>query len=150
MAMDLHAVVRGILVAKTIGVYVAPPTVQTADWSIFEEKEPSEEPSRCLTIFVRGGLPANPAWLLEYPGIQVRVRGKPNDHKTANTKAREVLDALTGYPSTTYGSDRLVGIWNTGDVINISQDQNSRPVYVVNFRTIIEPASSGITNRQPL
>lgn len=148
MAFDMFTPIKDILVAKSVAVYAA--GAQTADWSIFYDYVPKDDPDRCVTIHARGGNDSNPAWLLDYPRIQVRVRGRQGSVVEAHQKAYSIMEALNGYPSTTFGSDRWVGIWNRGGVVPIGPDKNDRPQYVVNFQCIVEPASSAETNRQAL
>lgn len=146
--VNVHIGVKDILVEKTVGVYVA--AAQTAPWSIFLENEPEGKPDRAISVWVRGGENANPAWLLDYPRVQVRVRAEDGSPVVAHTKASDVLEALNGYPSHTRSGDRWVGIWNRGGVVSMGKDKNNRPFFVVNFQLIIEPATSAFTNRQPL
>lgn len=148
MAFDLFTPIKDILVAKSVGVYTA--GVQTAAWSIYYDYVPKAEPDQCITIHCRGGGDSNPAWLLDYPRIQVRVRSKQGSIVEANQKANTVMEALNGYPSTTFGSDRWVGIWNRGGVVPLELDKNDRPQYVVNFQCIVEPGATAETNRQAL
>lgn len=154
--MQIHAPIKDILVAKNVGVFSA--GAQTTDWSIFYDSEPSAPPApqRCLTITPYGGADSNPAWLLDKPKVQIRVRGQANDAVATWNKACEVLEALTGYPSHDWPPSpatkeaRWVGVWNRGGVIRLGLDKNDRPIFVVNFQLIIEPVESVTTNRQPL
>lgn len=151
--MRIHAPIKDILVAKAVGVFAA--GAQSADWSIFYDAEPVA-PNRCLTITPYGGEDSNPAWLLDKPKVQIRIRGNANDAVATWEKACSVLEALTGYPSHDYPASpatkeaRWVGVWNRGGVLRLGLDKNDRPIFVVNFQLIIEPVASATSNRQPL
>ena len=145
--MHLASVAEGIkdlLVAASVGVFNA-----SSGWTIHIGREVTS-PDTCITIARTGGLPSNPAYLLDYPNIQVRVRGSASGYQTAETKACEVKDALLGLPSQDLNGDRWVSITQLADIVHIGFDDSSRPLFTVNFALIIEPATSPLTNRIPL
>lgn len=123
------------------------------DWSIWIGKEP-KEPSRSITIYDVAGSAPNPKWLLDYPSIQIRVSGGPNDYKEVAEKAAELLNRLNGRPSyNAYdgGGDRVVMINALGGISFIGWNENNEPSFIINFDLIIEPSpTTSPTNREPL
>lgn len=123
----------------------------TGDWAVYVGKQPTTTPKRCITIYDSGGLAPNPRWLLDYPSVQVRVRGNSNDYDVAYKKAREVRDRLLGKPSyTASNGDRIVHVNGIGDVAFVGYDDAVNPEFVFNFRMITEPAADATTNREAL
>lgn len=103
-----------------------------------------------IAIYDTGGFPANPKWLLDYPTIQIMVRGEKDDYEGAFNKAKEVFDALLGLDSQDVNGDRWVSVTAMGHINFLEYDSKSRPKFSLNFRIILEPAASGLTNREPL
>lgn len=127
------------------------------DWHLWIGKEP-ESPDRCITIYDVPGLAPNPRWLLDYPSVQIRVRGGQNDYDTAGQKALEIRGRLLGRTSyDSFGThsdgsrDRIVQINGIGDNSFIGWDDLKRPAFVFNLSLIIEPSPTATpTNREPL
>ena len=63
----------------------------------------------------------------------------------AKAQAQAVKDALLGLPAQVVLGDRIDGITMQGDIIPLGYDENKRPEFSLNFRSIVEPASG--TNR---
>ena len=148
--VDAADMVKDLLVTAGVGLE-GPGT----GWRIFVSQEPEKAgsgatgvPDTVITTYNSGGLPPNPKWLLDYPSVQVRIRGAVGGYLASRSKAQEVKDALLGIPSQDVGADRLVAINGEGDILDIAQDDNRRPLHTVNFTMIIEPATG--TNRIPL
>lgn len=122
----------------------------SADWAVFIGKQPTS-PNRCITLYDAGGLAPNPRWLLDYPQVQIKFRGGPNDYEVVWLKAKEVRDRLLGITSyTASNNDRIVHVNGIGDVAFTGWDDSVRPEFVTNFRMIIEPADDAVTHREPL
>ena len=136
--------IKDLLVAASVGTFAA-----TSGWGIFINKEPAA-PNTTITIFDTGGFTPNPKWLLDYPSVQVRVRGDKSGYVDAQTKIIQVKDVLLGLDSQDLNGDRWVAVNMQGDILSLSNDQNERPLFVVNFRLIIQPAASAETNRTAL
>ncbi len=128
----------------TAGVGVLAPG---AGWNIFWGKIPTK-PDTVITLFNSPGSPPNPRFLLDFPGLQVRLRGSKIGIQAAYDKAKAVKDALLGLPPQTVGGDRWDSITMIGDVNDLGFDESERPLMSLNFRLIIEPAAG--TNRIPL
>lgn len=122
------------------------------DWHLWIGKEPTS-PDRTITIYDAPGRAPNPRWLLDYPAVQIRVRGNTNDYKAAGDKAVEVRNRLLGresYDAYDGLGDRVVAINAIGDISFIGWDDTNRPAFVFNLALIVEPANTAPTNREPL
>lgn len=137
-------IAKDLLVAAGVGTFGS-----QSGWGIFVSKEPTS-PDTTVTVYNTGGLAPNPKWLLDFPSIQVRVRGAANGFVAARQKAQDAKDALLGIPSQDVGPDRLVAINGISDVADIGYDEKERPLFTVNFSLIIEPGNVPGDNRIPL
>jgi hypothetical protein len=126
-----------LLVAAGIGVQGA-----TTGWHISISKLPLE-PDTAIAVVATGGLPPNPKFLLNFPSVQVQVRGKQSGYQAASTKVRQVQDALLGYPGGVLQGDTWRSITAIGDVAWLGYDTNDRPMFSVNFSLIVEPKVGG-------
>lgn len=136
--------IKDILVDASVGVFNT-----TSGWSITIGELPPD-PDTCMTIYDTGGRSPNPKWLLDYPSVQVMIRGGVSGYVAAETKAKQVKDVLLGFQSQDLNGDRWVSITMPGDVAFVGYDENKRPMFSANFRLIIEPAASVDTNRTAL
>lgn len=141
---DIAVGAKDILEAAGVGTFVA-----TSGWGIYVSKEPST-PNTTITLFNTAGRPPNPKWLLDYPSLNIRIRGDKGGYQAVEAKAKEVKDALLGLDSQDINGDRWVSVTMASDITFIGYDNNERPMYSLNFRLIVEPAASGLTNRQAL
>jgi len=107
-----------------------------------------DTPNQVVVFYDSGGSNPNPKWRVDYSTIQVRIRGIKSDYSGAYDKAREIRDHLLGIDSQALGSDWLVSLTVMGDIGFTGYDDNDRPEFTINFRTIIEPASGA--NRESL
>lgn len=136
--------IKSLLVTASVGA-----SGGSNDWAIYIGRMP-DQPDNCICIYPSSGGAPNPKWLLDYPGIQVIVRGDEGNYDAARQKAQDVKDVLTGLPSQTITSDRWVGIWMVGDIQPVNWDPKKRWMFSLNFRLIIEPASNSLTHRSAL
>lgn len=121
----------------------------TDDWAVYIGKRPNK-PTRAIAIYDSGGGTPNPRWLINYPSVQVKVRGADGDYSTAYSKAVEIKNILLGIESQDLNGDRWVHINMSGDIGYLGMDDNEHPEFVLNFSLIIEPANSPDDNRDPL
>ncbi len=124
------------------------------DWHVWIGKQPTT-PDRTITIYDSGGRTPNPKWLLDYPSVQIRIRGGQNDYDVASQKAIEVRNRLLGresYNDYAGSGDRIVAINGVGDVAFTGWEEGTiRPEFVINFTMIVEPSPATTpTNREPL
>lgn len=132
--------IKDLLVSAGVGAEAA-----TTGWGVYVAQEPTE-PDTVITVYNTPGENPNPKWLLDYPHVQVRIRGsRTNGYVAARSKAQAVKDALLGLPSQDLNGDRWVHINGLGDIFDLGFDDNNRPLFTTNFALIIEPAAG--TNR---
>lgn len=125
-------------------------TDETNAWKIGIGKM-TDKPDQQIVIYDAPGQRPDPKWLLDYPYIQVMVRGIPQGYQSAIAKMRDVYDFLLGvYPATFGNGDRLDAVTGLTSPSLIGYDVNDRPRISVNLRLIFEPAASQFTNRLPL
>lgn len=121
----------------------------TSDWAVFiGQMQP--EPDRCICVTDSGGRAPDPKWLLDYPSVQIIVRGGPNDYAAVADKVGHIKRVLLGMSSQLVNGDRWNHINMAGEPSLLGFDQNKRPEFVLNFNLIIEPAVSLDDNREPL
>lgn len=120
--------------------------VGTSGWELHTGQMP-RKPDRIISITDTGGLPANPKWLLDFPTVQVMIRGKVGDYIAAYQEGKAVKDILLGLPSQDINDDRWDSITLNGDLGYIGRDENDRPLFTINFALIIEPQSVPNSNR---
>lgn len=124
----------------------------TGNWAVYIGTMPST-PVQVITIYDAPGLAPNPKWLLDYPSIQIKVRGGPNDYSAAYNKIRELSERLIGKPAFNAldgSGDRIVMINGIGSIAYLERDENQRHVFVMNLSLIIEPAATANSQRSPL
>lgn len=85
--------VRQYLIAQGVG-----QADSKLPWPIFvgvmQDGAPVVDQALCL--YETPGMPADPAWKITYPSMQVVGRGAPNDFTTLRNKMQEVFNALHG------------------------------------------------------
>lgn len=135
---------KDLLVAAGIGTFGG-----TSGWVIRLNKE-EDSPHTHITIYDTGGKEPNPRYLLDYPSLQIRVRGSTADPQAARNKAKEVKDALLGLPSQDVNGNRWVSVLGLGDIQHLGFDEQGRILFVVNFSLILQPDQTGSENRIPL
>ncbi|MHA1809369.1 MAG: minor capsid protein [Candidatus Heimdallarchaeaceae archaeon] len=119
---------KDILVDASIG---------TFGTDIFIGKEP-DSPNACVTLYDTGGFPPQVNNKLDYPTVQVRIRGEVRGYQNAYAKAENIKDALHAQGNITQGSTKY-SIWCMSDILFIGYDDKDRPLFTVNFRTMRAP-----------
>lgn len=109
-----------------------------------------DEPDEILVISDTGGLEPNPKWLIDYPTLQIMVRGKTSGYLDTFNEGKAVKDLLLGITSLDLNGDRWVSVTQNGDLTFIGRDEKMRPLFSVNFALIIEPQVVADSNRLPL
>ena len=107
--------------------------------SIFVGQEPiNTTRDTTVTVFDTGAdQDANPKFLIDYPTIQIRVRGV--SYSTVYDLAYDIREKLLGRPSETLNGFRYDGIWVNGDIISLGKDENKRIMLVCNYRIMRDP-----------
>ncbi len=115
---------------------------------LFISREPAT-PDACITVFRSGGLEPNPKFLIDYPSLNIRVRGAKLGYQAAEVTCQLVKDTLLGISSQTINDDRWICVNMSGDPFFLGYDDNERPSFSLNFRLIIE-AEDLSTERLPV
>lgn len=118
-------------------------------WTIFIGTMEAS-PNQVACFYDTGGANPNPRYLLDYQSFMVHVRGNPKEYGVAYAKAKQIKSQLLGIDSQTIGSDRWVSVQMAGDIMFIHYDDKERPIFSLNFRTIIEPAFDSLDQRESL
>lgn len=124
--------------------------VGVSGWQIEIGNMP-DSPDRIIMISDTGGQDPNPKWLLDFPTIQIMIRGAVSGYLITAREGKAVKDLILGVASfTTSEGDRWVAANMNGDLGFIGRDENMRPLFSVNFALIIEPQVVGNSNRLAL
>jgi hypothetical protein len=136
------------LVAGTVGLGTSD---VVGPWYVTVGRQP-DKPNRVITFYDTGGLAPNPKFRLNYPSVQVRIRGQQDAYDVTMTKAIDVQEFLLGMDAITLDKMHFSGVIGIGDVAFIGFDPTSRPEFTVNFRCFTEPAadSSAFMHRESL
>ena len=124
--------------------------VATSGWQTEIGAMPSK-PDKVIMISDTGGQDPNPKWLLDFPTLQVMIRGIASGYLVTAREAKAVKDLILGIAAfTTSEGDRWVSATMNGDLGFIGRDEDMRPMFSVNFALIIEPQTVANSNRLAL
>lgn len=137
---------RQLLLNANVG---AMPVDDSTVWPIHVSRR-MEKPDAQIVCFDAPGESSNPKWLLDEPHVEVMVRGPKDDYPTAYNKAKEVKDALLGLTPQDVNGDWWAGVLILGDITPLGYDEQNRPLFSINFKLFVEPATSALTNREAL
>lgn len=112
-----------------------------ATWRITTGRQ-LDKPDSQITFFDYAGLPDNPAYRINYPSVQVRVRGAKDDYAGAWSKINDIKELLNGITPMDLEGDHYSGITAITSVISMGFDTLSRPEFVISFRVFLEPAAN--------
>lgn len=142
---DPALAIRDYLV--TLG-YVAGGT-SIAPFSVFVG-QPPDTPDALILINATGGPAPENRLLLNYPSVQVVVRGSRSGYIAASNKIREVTNKLVGAVPGNLSGDFYRGCTQLSDIAYLGQDDNTRPMFSANFRFYVEPAEVTGGHRVPI
>lgn len=113
-----------------------------------------ETPDAMIALFDTGGFSPNTKWLLDFPTVQALVRSGKDSYQSGYAKALEIKDVLLGVEPQDVGSTgqqvHWSGITMLSDLTFLKYDDNSRALFTVNFRLLVERPTNALTNRDPL
>lgn len=104
----------------------------TEGTDLFIADEP-ELPNAVVTIYDTGGASPQPGYTYLRPTVQVRIRGAKMDYATAYTLAETIRNVLHGFPNQNINGTKYIAIYGLGDIQNLGDDENGRPIFTVNF-----------------
>lgn len=101
------------------------------DWMIYQGYT-QEAPNRAITIAEYPGPAPEETVAIDYPDFQVKVRGGEDDQQAARAKALDIYTFLHGIEIAGF-----VYIYaKTSGPLTLGQDENRRPAFTLNFRTM--------------
>lgn len=106
--------------------------------TIFVGKEPLT-PDSSITVYRYGGESPVPNLRLDYPNVQIRVRGAVNGYVAAEQVMQNIKNALTRLTKQTINTNVYVGFWQKGDTIFLRYDEKERPIFVSNWKIAVQP-----------
>ena len=103
------------------------------------------EPDKQLVIRDTGGLPSELAVAVDYPSVQVLIRGKATagGYTEAYAFAIAVRNALVGIPSRPALWTKLTSVTPRGHIQDLGKDDQARPVFSFNLQLILSFTTSG-------
>ena len=123
---------------KDIAEYLEDKGIGTVGTNIFAGQMP-DTPDICVAVLAYAGQPPDEVSEdMEYPGLQVMVRGEKNGFSAAMTKAYAVLNALHGVTDTTIETHYYYRISASQSPAQAGFDKNDRPLLVINFQVTKE------------
>jgi len=132
--MDAALATRDILVAAGIG------ASGTQDDFAIHLGTPPNSPDAVIVVNMTGGMPPHPRLALNFPSVQVIVRGKRSGYTAASAKIQAAVNALLGMATTVISGDTYRACNQLSDITWLGQDDSTRPIFSANFRFIVEPA----------
>lgn len=100
-------------------------------------------PDEAILVNSSGGRNPYPHLALNFPSVQVMVRGKPSGYLEARQEIGNICDILLGFGNVSLTGDMYRSCNQMGDVIYLGQDDRGRPMFSANFWFIVEPSSLG-------
>ena len=119
--------------ARDIASFIQTGVLGTVGTDIFIGKEP-KGPDAVITVYDTSGEASQAGFSYEKPSVQVRVRGEQNGYAAAYSLIKDIFDLLHGKSNTTIGVNRYIGIWAIDNPTAMGQDENERPIFVLNLR----------------
>lgn len=99
----------------------------------------------CLAVYDSGGRAGEVLIPIEYPTIQVMVRGAAGTggYAAAYDKAEKIHAYLQGIPQNPTEMARLTSCVAIGFITWLGRDESDRPQFSLNFQLITEPVTAG-------
>lgn len=121
-----------------IGEKLEDESIGTVGTNIFLGYMP-DSPDICIGLFIYAGAPPDEVSEdVEYPGLQVRVRGAAAGFEDALEKAYDIFNALHGLTDTTLTATYYYRISANQSPAQMGVDEKDRPEFVINFSVMKE------------
>jgi hypothetical protein len=125
-------------------------TPDTSPWKIALGQFPPR-PDTVILLNEASGLAPYPSLLVNFPSVQILIRGNQSGRNETRAKLKEAIDCVLGYtPGLIVGGDTLQSVQQLGDVMPLGFDQEKRPMFSANFSLIVLPAPSALSHRAPI
>lgn len=93
------------------------------------------EPDRSICVYEAGGMPPEAGQPVDYPKIQIRVRGNEDDYQVVRQKLQDIYNLLHSCDAPTVLGPTYVYCYAIqSGPLPLGQDENRRPELVWNFR----------------
>jgi hypothetical protein len=100
-------------------------------------------PDFCAAVIIHAGRGIDEWTGKKQPSFQILVRGETRKEGVVEAKAHEIFDSIQNLRNVTVGEDSVVIIRPQGSSpFYIGEDDNNRPVYSMNFNTVIKPKNN--------
>lgn len=111
-------------------------TASSTDWFIYEGYM-QEAPDRAICIYQAGGRPPETGQPVDYPTIQIKVRGQANDYQAVQAQEAAIYKLLhaTAAPIL-LGSAYVYCYAVQSGPLSLGQDTNRRPMLARNYRVM--------------
>lgn len=103
----------------------------------------TDTPDAQVAFLDRGGKPPLASIAIDYPAVQIIVRGAPNDYNGAYTMAQAVRDALLGIPDGGINYPNLTSVTGIGHLLPLGYDEKNRPQISFSLQLIVSYETSG-------
>lgn len=87
---------------------------------------------RAICLYETPGEPPQELWAIDYPGVQIAVRGAPDDYQAARAKLQAIFDALHA-EEVAIGSDYVYFTCLNSGPIPLGNDDLRRPKLAQNY-----------------
>lgn len=101
--------------------------------------EPERQNRALVSVYDTGGPASNPAYLRDYPRIQIRTKAStPSNYPSAYTPQQDIKDLILGMHRLVINGTLYVSVTQQGDISALGVDDASRPILISNYKLIRE------------
>lgn len=100
-------------------------------------------PNKQIVLRNTGGRSGEVKVAIDYPSVQVLIKGAPKGYAEAWSKLKDIRDALVAIPTPTADYPALTSCVAMGDINDLEYDDSDRPQFSQNFQLITSYAVSG-------
>lgn len=117
-------------------------------WVLKIGKLPSE-PDQAVVFIDQGGPAGFPNLLVDYPGLQLLVRGvrAGAGYQTSYLMVRKVRDIILGCDAHPAQFLELDGVTERGHIVPLGYDDQDRHTWSSNYQLLVEPETNALTHR---
>ena len=109
-------------------------------FTYYPNRFPPTSKDICAMVAIAPGMPIDEWTGKKQPSFQILVRGKEGTEAETEEKAHEIFNALANRKNVKIGDESVVIIRPEGSSpIQIGTDEQRRPVFSMNFNTVIRP-----------
>ena len=120
--------------AALIAAHVGQKTSSADDWMIYKGDLP-DQPDRAICIYETPGRPPLEAWAIDYPSVQLVVRGTVDDYTAVRNKIQDAFNALHAQETAIGAAFVYFYAINSGP-LPMGKDEKRRISLAWNFRSM--------------